>query len=233
MFRIGSNCNRCSRLIYHVNKSTFPQQPPILRSTLSFIPWVWSLPTPSWRGTSDLTIPQTEASGDLPDKPSSCLFGAACHYPECSRAIPRLRGGGPDCDICGAGPTVHRQPMFGMHRSYCARCWQERCEQENHRKEETLVRETEAKRRVDNMLELVIGTETFDRVPLKYCVDKAMEQCKQTRSRRWMRQELIYSLSMELETLQPGNRYVRSKQRVDAMDFQLWYACIKPASIGE
>ena len=83
------------------------------------------------------------------------------------------------------------------------------------------------KARMDSMINVVQKIRSTQQIPIARAVDKLISEVRSvenfSNSRRWFQRHLIDHLSKELQIVKIRNKYIRNKQRVDAMDFKLWY----------
>ncbi|KAH6624917.1 hypothetical protein B0J18DRAFT_490857 [Chaetomium sp. MPI-SDFR-AT-0129] len=59
-------------------------------------------------------------------------------------------------------------------------------------------------------------------VPVRYAVQKFIGEEGFQNDEKWHRQCLLRELSQELRIVKVGRKYMCDKERVDAMDFDLW-----------
>lgn len=110
---------------------------------------------------------------------------------------------------------------------FCEQCWQkcQNAEKEGKKKKEQLLALNKGK--VDGMMENVQKIRSTDQIPIAYAVDKLINNVTPvesfSKSRRWFQRYLIDRLAQELQIVKMRNKYTCNKQRVDAMDFKLWY----------
>lgn len=68
--------------------------------------------------------------------------------------------------------------------------------------------------------------ESTEKVPVGYAVERLMSGIKSEgfrSSRQWLQRLLKDDLSLDLQIVKAGNRYVCNKQWADGMDFKLWF----------
>lgn len=166
-----------------------------------------------------------------PPRSSNCDFGSPCDCSECREDARR-----PACEICRVRPTTNQSAERFTDRkgvsgysftSFCDICWDKHLEHEEERERETERREALHEKKIQEMLEHVRGIPSTEQVPISYCVERCMGEASVNHfhnSRRWYHRSLLNKLSQELAIVKVRNRYVCSKQRVDAMDFKLWFS---------
>ena len=84
------------------------------------------------------------------------------------------------------------------------------------------------RQRLGSMLEIVRKISSTDQVSIDYALDRLISNVQSVsgfqRSRGWFRKYLLKKLSQELQIVKtPENHYVCNKQRVDVMDFKVWF----------
>lgn len=162
---------------------------------------------------------------------SNCDFGSPCICSECVQ-VQRI----PTCEICGVFPTQYQSSNYGYDRkgvggytftSFCTQCWERH--RDTEKKEEASRNQMQIlrKEQVANMLNNLRSLHSGDQVPLAYAVDKFGAQFRAihyySKSPRWYQRRIVENLSHDLQVVKLRNRYMCSKQRVDGMDFELWW----------
>lgn len=153
-----------------------------------------------------------------------------CVCPKCLDANRK-----PTCEGCKTQPTTKVSTLYTPPRvhftSFCDACYKTARDKltEPYRLA-ALARQreqhAELRRKVD-MMQRVRRIETESTVRIRYAVDRMEDQIKRGES-RWCparsrcRLDLIGMLAEDLEVVKVRNKYVCSKERVDAMDFSLW-----------
>ncbi len=167
---------------------------------------------------------------------SNCDFGSPCACSECTQAERE-----PICEVCRVRPTVHQSYKDSYDRkgirsysftSFCEQCWQkcEKAKREKEKKKEQILALNKA--RMDSMMKIVQKIHSTEQTPIARAVDKLVSEVTSvenvSNSRRWFQRHLIDHLSQELQVVKIRNKYMCNKQRVDAMDYKLWYFAKRP-----
>ena len=162
-------------------------------------------------------------------------FGSPCACSECMQDQRK-----PICEICTVRPTVHQSYEDSHDRkgirsysfvSFCEQCWQ-KCEtarREKEEKEEQILASNKA--RINSMMNIMQEIHSTEQISIARAVDKLITKVRSVKnfsnSRRWFQRHLIHCLSKELQIVKI-RKYMCNKQRVDAMDFKLWYFADRP-----
>ncbi|KAI9767365.1 MAG: hypothetical protein M1840_005775 [Geoglossum simile] len=165
-----------------------------------------------------------------PSYRSNCDFGSPCNCTECTENTKR-----PICEVCRIRPTVNQSSEPSRDRkgissytftSSCEQCleYTEGEREREREKERTLALR---KKKADKMMKYVRVLYSTEQVPISYAVEKLLSDIRSTKSlcnsRRWYQQHLVNCLSQDLQIVKVQNGYMCNKQRVDAMDFKLWF----------
>ena len=131
------------------------------------------------------------------------------------------------------GYSYDRKGLGGYDfTSFCEQCWQkcEKAEREKEKKKEQILALNKA--RMDSMMTIVQKIHSTEQTPIARAVDKLVSEVTSvenvSNSRRWFQRHLIDHLSQELQVVKIRNKYMCNKQRVDAMDYKLWYFAKRP-----
>lgn len=173
----------------------------------------------------------------------SLQYGFPCVCEECREEAERRKT---ICDICKVSPTLRivsakyvgtefgKDMIYRTFTSLCRQCYYKYLEVEAS-KEQVRNQERDLKRRqelalgkekLEKMLEGVRAIQSLEQIPIAYALDRLMAQlCS-----RWSRsvrllfhKTLRRSLSEDLQIEKGRGRYKCNKERVDAIDFKLWY----------
>lgn len=145
------------------------------------------------------------------------------------------------CEDCRSSPTYtqikkHSSERGGVRgcdiRSVCYKCWRadHNIDEDGHVVWEDTAKEWAAhytldqtqRQRLAIMLDYVRAQPVREKVPITYFINIA--SFYKNWSTTYIRRDLIRYLSDHLRIEKVKNKYVCSKQGVDAMDFDLWYS---------
>jgi hypothetical protein len=162
---------------------------------------------------------------------SNCDFGSPCQCSDCMEDARK-----PICEICKIFSTAHQSSKYGRDRkgvggytftSFCEQCWKKHQDAEAAREEREKQILALREQRVERMLKEVRALQSADQVPIAYAVERLMIEIRSmenfSNSQRWLQCHLINNLSEDLQILKVRNKWMCNKERVDAMDFKLWF----------
>ena len=124
--------------------------------------------------------------------------------------------------------SIDRKGISGYRFiSFCKQCWDTRVtEQEKKEREEKQMLALRNKK-LEKMMKYVRGIHSTERTPIRYAVEKLLREVKSVKNYgnapRWYQRHIIYHLSEDLHIVKVQNKFMCNKQRVDAMDFKVWY----------
>jgi hypothetical protein len=178
----------------------------------------------------------TKSFHNNPSYRSNCDFGSPCNYTECTE-----NGKRPICEVCKVRAAVNQSSELSRYRkgsssytftSFCEWCWEKYTEEKRKREREEEQTLTLRKRKMDKMMKSVRGLHSTEQVPIGYAVERLLNDIRSVRnfssSQRWHQRHLVGCLSQDLQIVKVRNRYMCNKQRVDTMDFKLWYFYQRP-----
>ena len=163
---------------------------------------------------------------------SNCDFGGPCDCSEC-REISRR----PLCDICKVNSTAYQSarpvhdrkggtPSYHV-TSLCEQCWGKYTEEEKQKKQSREQILASRNERLGKLMEYIEELPPAEQVPIGYALQRFLSEIGDLgnvhHSRRWYQRHLLGELSQQLRIVKVGKRYMCDKQRVDAMDFKLWF----------
>ncbi|HEC38038.1 hypothetical protein LCGC14_1689800 [marine sediment metagenome] len=156
----------------------------------------------------------------------NCDWGSPCDCRECTDMHRR-----DICDICNKNKTIITHSQYEMDRkgmsyyeftNYCQICWKEK-----KKKDEIKVKkEQEEQRKKDKKtanLETKLEKLENEPIPIKHAVIKFREQVKIANSDKWIRNYIIRSCKDILKVEKTRNRWYCCKNRLNAMDFKLFF----------
>ncbi|EPE36459.1 urea active transporter [Glarea lozoyensis ATCC 20868] len=168
---------------------------------------------------------------------SACDFGRPCDCSECSNVRRK-----PICEVCHILPTAHQSSIYTWDRkgvpgynlrSYCEDCWTKYQTRLHEDEQKAALKRAARVKELDEMMERVKLIRGKERVPVRYAVNRFIEGFRSWNtqqlsplsesSRAWYQGAFLRSLSQELQIDKVRNKYLCNKERVDAMDFEVWF----------
>lgn len=173
-----------------------------------------------------------------PEKPVISVRKGAAHKPFCNACQDPVdcdwgyncghdgRGGSwrPIYDRCKANPTAKHwsEIVWGLGERYlCDDCWR-KYTKEFEKKEAAMFRLINIRdQRRKTMMAKVRAIRSTEQVPLSYAIDRAFGSSR--RSQQEKEQTLLRLLRKDLQIVKVRNEYMCKKERVDAIDFGVFW----------
>ncbi len=162
---------------------------------------------------------------------SNCDFDSSCVCSECTQVERESI-----CEVCRVRSIVHqsykdsydwKDIRFYSFTSFCEQCWQkcEKTKREKEKKKKQIL--TLNKARMNSMMKIVQKIHSTEQTSIARVIDKLVSEITSVKnvsnSRRWFQRHLIDYLFQELQVVKIWNKYMCNKQRVDAINYKLWY----------
>ncbi len=156
----------------------------------------------------------------------NCDWGRPCDCRECTDMHRR-----DICDICNENKTIITHSQYEIDRkgmgyyefiNYCQKCWKGKKKKDEIEKQKE---QEERRKKEEKRVKLEAKLEKLENepLPIKHAVVKFREQVKIANSDKWIRDYIIRRYMNILKVEKTRNRWYCCKNRLDMMDFKLFF----------